>query len=166
MAPVKISLPQRLEFGQEGDPEERWKLFKQRWTNYTVIAKLETSKKKPIFLHCLADDALKALSSFQLVEDATVEQIIAEFDRYIIGEINIAYERYCFNKKHQRGEENFEQFFADLKILIKTCQFCETCRGSILRDKILFSIRVFGGSVHPLVFELQPLQHPIYCMLQ
>ena len=29
MTPVKISLPQRLEFGQEGDSEERWKLFKQ-----------------------------------------------------------------------------------------------------------------------------------------
>ena len=29
MAPVKVSLPQRLEFGQEGDSEERWKLFKQ-----------------------------------------------------------------------------------------------------------------------------------------
>ena len=119
MAPVKVSLPQRLEFGQEGDSEERWKLFKQRWTNYTVIAELETSKKKPIFLHCLADDALKVFNSFQLAEDATVEQIIAEFDRYIIGEINIAYERYCFNKRQQRDEESFEQFFADLQRLIK-----------------------------------------------
>ena len=89
MAPVKVSLPQRLEFGQEGDSEERWKLFKQPWTNYTVIAELETSKKKPIFLPCLADDALKAFNSFQLAEDATVEQIIAEFDRYIIGEYSL-----------------------------------------------------------------------------
>ena len=79
MAPVKVSLPQRLEFRQEGDSEERWKLFKQRWTNYTVIAELETSKKKHIFLHVLADDALKPFNSFQLAEDATVEQIIAEF---------------------------------------------------------------------------------------
>ena len=72
-----VSLPQRLEFGQEGVSEERWKLFKQRWTNYTIIAELETSKKKPIFLRCLADDALKVFNSFQLAEDATVEQIIA-----------------------------------------------------------------------------------------
>ena len=98
MAPVNVSLPQRLEFGQEGNSEERWKLFKQQWTNYTVIAELETFKKKLIFLHCLADDALKVFNSFQLAEDAIVEQIIAEFDRYIIGEINVAYERYCFNK--------------------------------------------------------------------
>ena len=140
MAPVKVSLPQRLEFRQEGD-SERWKLFKQRWTNYTVIAERETSKKKPIFLHCLANGALKAFNSFQLAEDATVEQIIAEFDRYIIGEINIAYERYCFNKRQLRDEESFEQFFADLLRLIKTCQFCDTCRGSILRDKILVGMR-------------------------
>ena len=132
MAPVKVSLPQRLEFGQEGNYEERWKLFKQRWTNYTFIAEIETSKKKPIFLHCLTDDALKAFNSFQLAEDATVEQITAEFDRYIIGEINVAYEHYCFNKKQQRDEETFEQFFADLQRLIKTCQFCDTCRDSIL----------------------------------
>ena len=136
METVKISPPQRLEFGQEGDSEERWKLFKQRQTNYTVIAELETYKKKPIFLHCLADDALKAFNSFQLAEDATVEQIIAEFDWYIIGNINIAYERYCFNKRQQRDEESFEQFFADLQRMIKTCQFCDTCRDSILQDKI------------------------------
>ena len=89
MAPVKVSLPQKIEFGQEGDSEERWKLFKQRYL----------------------DDALKAFNSFQLAEDATVEQIIAEFGRYIIGEINLAYERYCFNKRQQRDEESFEQFF-------------------------------------------------------
>ena len=75
MAPVKVSLPQRLEFGQEDDSEERWKLLKQRWTNYTVIAELETSKKKPIFLHSLADDALKVFNSFQLAENATVKQM-------------------------------------------------------------------------------------------
>ena len=132
MAPVKVSLPQTLEFGQEGDSEERYELFKQRWTNYTVIAELETSKKKPIFLHSLADDALKVFNSFQLAEDATVEEIISEFDRYIIGEINVAYERYCFNKRQQRDEESFEQLFADLQRLIKRCKFCDTCRDSIL----------------------------------
>ena len=94
MAPVKVSLSKRLEFVQEGDSEERFKLIKQRWTNYTIIAELETSKKNPIFLHCLADDALKAFNSFQLAEDATVEQIIAQFDRCIIGKIDIAYEHY------------------------------------------------------------------------
>ena len=70
-----------------------------------------------------------------------MEQIIAEFDRYIIGEINIAYECYCFNKRQQRDEESFEQFFADLQRLIKTCKFCDTWRDSILLDNILFSIR-------------------------
>ena len=107
MAPVKVSMPKRLEFGQVGDSEDRWKLFKQRWTNYTVIAKLETCKKKPIFLHCPADDELNAFNSFQLAEDVTAEQIIAEFVSYIIGEINIAYECYCFNKRQQRDEESF-----------------------------------------------------------
>ena len=133
MVPVEVSLPQRLEFGQDGYSEERWKLFKQRWTNYTVNAELGTSKKKPIFLHCLTDDALKAINSLQLAEDATVEQISAEFDRYIIGEINIANERYCFNRRQQGDEESFEQFFADLQRLKKTCQFCDTCRYSIVQ---------------------------------
>ena len=55
--------------------------------------------------------ALKVFNSFQLAEDTTVEQIIAEFDRYIVGEINIAYERYCLNKRQQRDKESFEQFF-------------------------------------------------------
>ena len=89
----------------------------------------------------MADDTLKVFKSFQLAEDATVELIIAESDRCIIGEINVADERYCFNKRQQRDEESFEQLFADLQRLIKTCQFCDTCRDSILRYKILFSIR-------------------------
>ena len=92
---------------------------------------------KPLFLHCLADDALKAFNSFQLAKDAAVEQIIGEFDKCIIGEINVAYERYCFNKRQHINDESFEQFFADLQRLIKRVNFV-TWRDSILRDQFFF----------------------------
>ena len=80
---------------------------------------LGMEEMKPLFLHCLADDALKAFNSFQLAKDAAVEQIIGEFDKYIFAEIYLAYERYCFNKRRHINDESFEQFFADLQRLIK-----------------------------------------------
>lgn len=142
MAPHKVPLPDKFELGTEA--VERWKLFKQRWKNYVIISELDdannVSKKKPIFLHCLADDALKAYNSFQLEEVATVDEIIKEFDNYVIGEVNVAYERYCFNKRKQNEGELFEHFYADVQRLIKTCDYCNACKDSILRDKLLLGV--------------------------
>ena len=139
---AKIPLPDRLELGHSAT--EKWKLFKQRWGNYVILTDLNSQdnvgKQKAIFLHRLGDEALQAYNSFQLVDDAAVNDIITAFDKFIIGEINVTYERFLFNKRKQSDNESVENFVADLQRLIKTCNYCDNCRESILRDKIILGI--------------------------
>ena len=63
------------------------------------------------------------------------------FERYAIGEINETLERYKFGKRQQQEGESVDTFRADLRILMKTCQYCPRCEPSILRDRIIICIQ-------------------------
>lgn len=136
----RVSPPQNFDLGS-ADASEKWKIFKQRWANYCVIADLNVApndtKMKPTFLHLLGDEALKAYNSFNLADDATVDDIVNKFDTFIIGEKNVAFERYKFNKRSQKEGETFDIFHSDLLCLVKTCEFCNNCRDSLIRDRIV-----------------------------
>ena len=79
-------------------------------------------------------------NSFELLEGIDVKTIIEHFDRFIIGELNITYERFIFNKRKQEEGESFELFQADVQRLMKSCKYCDNCKESVLRDKILLGI--------------------------
>ena len=101
---------------------EKWLLFKKRWENYIVVAEFPAdseAKKKAYFLHCIGDEALKAYNSFTQQDDAKVSDIIEMFDNFIVGETNVTYERYIFNKRSQQEGESFELFYGDVQRLIK-----------------------------------------------
>ena len=128
MAPLKVPLPETLKFGQEGDTAGRWKLFEHRQTNYTVIAELEISTKKPIFLHYLGDDSLTAFNSFQLAEDATVEQIIVVLIDTLLVKLKQPMNVIASIKGNREMMKMLNNFFVDLQGLTQTYQFCDTCR--------------------------------------
>ena len=70
----------------EFNPCENWKLFKQKWQNYSVITHLErqdTNYQVALLLHTLGDEALKVYNGFHFHGDErhrTVDEIIAKFD--------------------------------------------------------------------------------------
>ena len=133
-----IKLPDRLLLG--ADATNNWKIFKQRWTTYSIITDSDAqplNKQVATFLYCLSDEALEAYNTFELADTATLADIIKEFDKFIVGEANETYERYCFNRRNQEEDEHFELFYADLQRLLKTCNYCDSCKPSILRDRIL-----------------------------
>jgi hypothetical protein len=139
MAAVK--LPDRLSLGPTAP--KNWKIFKQRWDTYSIITDLNTlplQKQKAFFIHCLDDDALDAYNTFVLEDGATNKDMISAFDKFIVGESNETYERYCFNKRNQEEGECFELFYADLQRLIRTCNFCNDCQASLLKYRIVLGI--------------------------
>ena len=91
-------------------------------------------------MNCLDDDALDAYNSFQMKEDQSVNDNIEAFAKYIIGETDETYERFNFNKRLQKQDENFKHFYADLKRMIKMCNYCNQCEKSIMKDKIVLGI--------------------------
>ena len=62
------------------------------------------------------------------------------FERFAVGELNETYERYVFNQRCQRPGESFEVFYSELCTLLKTCNYCDTCTDSILRDRVVLGI--------------------------
>ena len=62
-------------------------------------------------------------------------------ERYVIGEIHETLERYKFGKRQQQEGESMDKFLADLRILMKNCQYYPRCEPSILRDRIILTIR-------------------------
>ena len=58
---------------------------------------LSNEKQRALFIHCLDDDALEAFNTFQLNDDATIEDLISAFDEFILGAVNETYERFMFH---------------------------------------------------------------------
>ena len=80
MSAAAIRLPNRLVLGVTAI--RNWKLFKQRFTTYTLLIdfeRLDVEKQKALFIHCLEDDALESYNTSQLSEDASVQDIISSF---------------------------------------------------------------------------------------
>jgi hypothetical protein len=41
-----------------------------------------------------------------------IQKVIEAFDKYCIGEINVTYERYFFNRRNQDTAESFDTFMS------------------------------------------------------
>ena len=136
--------PDKLCLG--ANPKENWNLFLQRWKTYTTLANTNAQPQNiqvALFLHLLDDDVLRTYNSFQFTippEDRNVNEIIDLFDKDAIGEVNETNERFVFNKRRQEDGESFDNFFSDLRRKIKTCNFCENCCESIMRDRVILGI--------------------------
>ena len=123
------------------------KVWKQMWTNYMVIAKLDsqtTEYKVALFLHCIGLDALKIFNGFQFdrPEDKNdMTKIIEKFDQFTTGELNETFESYTFNSRNQEENESIEVYVTALRALAKTCNFCDCMHDSIIRDRIVLGIQ-------------------------
>ncbi len=69
-----------------------------------------------------------------------MKEITDKFEGYAIGEVNETMERYIFYKRSQQEGEDFENFLTDIRTLSQTCQFCEGCKNSMIRDRIVLGL--------------------------
>ncbi len=126
---------------------DNWKLFKQKWNNYAIITNLKAQPAEyqvALFLHTLGDDALKIYNGLQIDKsesERTVKDIIDAFDKFAVGETNETYERFIFNQRNQQEGEPFEVYLSILRQLIKSCNYCDACIDSNLRDRIVLGVR-------------------------
>ena len=69
------------------------------------------------------------------------DEHFSAFDEFAIGDANETFERYKFNSRKQEDGDSFEDSHADLRVLTKTCNFCNKYASSMIRDKIILGIR-------------------------
>ncbi|XP_072028318.1 uncharacterized protein [Amphiura filiformis] len=120
-----------------------WKLWKQAWDNYVIVSRLNKQPadyQTAMFLNVIGPQGLKIYNSFELKENSRdLASILQHFHAYAIGEVNETYERYIFNQRVQKADENFETYLASLRVLAKTCSF-EPLTDSLIRDRIVLGI--------------------------
>lgn len=140
-----VSPPAQLKLKE--NPIEEWKLFKQMYSNYSIITELgkhDKAYQKAVFLHSMGPAGVKIFNTltFSGEDDKDdIALITQKLDQYIIGEVNETYERYVFNKRDQEATETFEAYLSGLRTLAKTCNFCDCLQDSLLRDRIVLGIR-------------------------
>ena len=123
---------------------DEWKLFKQMWTNYCIVARLsddEEDYKRALSQHTLGQEGLIEYNEMQPEENHTLDDIINAFDNHFIGKTNETYERYAFNKRDQKTDESVEDYIAVLRTLASTCNFCNCLKDYLLRDHIVLRIK-------------------------
>ena len=130
----------------DSNPADSWRLFRQKWQNYATITQLQMQPAEyqvALFLHTIGDAALQIYNGFTFDTDddsRSVADILAKFDNFAVGEINECYERFVFHNRNQQQNEPFEQFLTSIRVLVKSCNFCDACRSSTLRDRIILGV--------------------------
>ena len=128
---------------------ENWKLYKQQWQNYQIVAQLNKQTEEyriALFLYSIGPKAVKTYNSFDLSDEdkRNLDAIIVAFDKYAIGETNETFQRYLFNKRDQQEGESIDQCVAELRILAQSCNFCDCLNDSLIRDRIVLGIKDSG----------------------
>ena len=123
-----------------------WKRFKGQWTNYTKAAKVDRESadcEAAILLACLGADAYTIYESIEFADDAdraNPTRLLQVLEAHFIGETNEVYERYVFSSRNQQAGETFDTFLADLRRLVKSCDYGGT-EDSMVRDRIVLGVR-------------------------
>ena len=126
---------------------ENWKIWKQMWSNYVVVASLDKQTEPfriALFLHAVGPKALTIFNAMNFTGDEkkdNLTHIIKKFDDYFIGEINETYERYVFNSRNQEAGEGIESYITVLRTLAQTCKFCDCLKDTLLRDRIVLGVK-------------------------
>ena len=129
-----------------GSLAAEWKRFRSQWQNYETAADLAnatTKKRAAVFLACVGTEAYELYQTMQFAsEEASkeIDNVIEAFERHCVGETNVTYERYEFNRRVQEPAERFDNFLAAIRRLVRTCEY-GTLEESILRDRIVMGIR-------------------------
>ena len=107
---------------------EIWKLYKQQWKNYEIMAHLNRQTEEyriALFLYSIGPQALETYNGFNLSHEdkLNLDGIITAFDRYTIGETKETLQYYLFKKREQQEGESIDQYVTELRIVlgIKDC---------------------------------------------
>ena len=131
------------------DAVSNWNLWKQLWQNYAIVADIQSESRSPefikaLFITTMGIEGLQIYNACDPEDTDTVNEIIIKLDEHILGQTKKTFERYKFNARGQMCEEAIDAYVAALKILQKTCNFCDCLKDSLLRDRIVFGVRDNG----------------------
>ena len=137
----KFKAPEELDL-KSANMNAEWKMFKQLWENYEValgLSQQENKKRTATLLTIIGKEAMKIFNTFKWKnneEKENIIKVIEKFDAYFIPRKNITYERYMFNTRKQKHNENVDEFITALKTLVDNCEF-GLLEESLIKDMLV-----------------------------
>lgn len=143
-APIPSLIPFPAKLDMDGNLSSNWKKFRRMWDNYEIAAGLTTREnalRTATFLTCIGSEANDIYDGFDFLDqDADdLATVIAKFEAYCMGKINITYERYVFNCCKQE-DESFDSYLSKLRKLSKTCQY-QHLQDELIKDRIVVGVK-------------------------
>ena len=140
----RAAQPDRLDVATDrGDAFRAWK---DRWDDFYLLAgigSMEPRTQMAALRACLTDDTNRVVRNLPLAEgeQQDVTAVLRELEAYAIGQVNEVLERKRFNSRVQGEGETFDDFLTCLRDLSRSCNFCQSCNESLIRDRIVIGLR-------------------------
>ena len=103
-----------------------WRRFKEQFGNYELAADIHEAsqeKRAAVFLTCIGNDAYDVYRAMEFQNDGDrkkLDPIIAAFQKFCVGAVNVIYERYVFHRRVQESGERFDVFLGEVRRLART----------------------------------------------
>lgn len=109
----------------------------------TDMASQSKKRRAAVFLACIGTEAYETFQVLDFEDEShreDIDKVITAFQKHFVGEVNVTYERYVFNKRVQETGEPFDIFVSELRKLVRTCDY-GGLEESMVRDRIVVGIR-------------------------
>jgi len=103
----------------------------------------KTDAVKVIYLLLwLGEQGREIFETLELADDKRkiVKDTCEAFEKHVQPKSNPVFSRYKFNNEVQ-GDSTIEQFVTRLKVLARDCNFGDTYRDNMIRDRIVFGVK-------------------------
>ena len=139
---AKVKPPKEFSF----EPTE-WTAWRARFERYIRASKLsdeEESVQVDILVYTMGEKADTIMNTFTYATGETAtdfKTVLKKFEDYFLPKRNIIYERSIFHSRSQQATEMAEQFYADLNVLLKKCEYKDGMKSEMLRDRFVIGLK-------------------------
>ena len=139
----KLTQPDKLDLSV--DRGASFRAWKTRWTDFCTLSGLSSQRKKvqlAMLRSCLSDDTIRIVENMGLSESeqSDISVIVERLERHAVGQVSQVMQRRAFNLRIQQAGESFDDYVTCLRDLSQDCGFCNSCRDSLIRDRIVVGI--------------------------
>ena len=151
MATARLSAPEKLSL--DGDTEQSWRFFKQKFNLYILAAGLNDKADEvrvALLLTLGGDELLRIYNTLDFGPPTTnadtgvvtdpskiLDTVIIKFDAYFAPRKLVIASRYRFRSCKQDAGESLDSYMTRLKTLVKDCDYGAE-RDDALRDQLVF----------------------------
>ena len=140
----RLTQPDKLDLSV--DRGASFRAWKTRWKDFCTLSGLTsqpTAVQLAMMRSCLSDDTIRVVENMGLSqeESADMNVILERLERHAVGQVSQVMQRRAFNLRRQEVGETFDDYVTCLRELSKDCGFCDNCRDSYIRDRIVIGIR-------------------------